>query len=432
MRRIQGAILISFLIISPLVVNAQSVMSTGVEGRERALRDRKSQLDPGPPGTARAGGGGTSNSGSAKGITPNDYSYNFPVTPVGSVSTDTCYYNCFYLIGSPVESCNFSGSISLAKQVGLPFRVTNLRKGVVGSCSGTPVSLPVTLSSGERLLQDFEFRPTTSGSFQDSHDYFMTPTGSSTSRWKWNLSGTTPNATDACAPKTLTIPSTIQGTITSASCLDTVINSYEDVYSIFGIAGQTVTIDYSSTAYDVFLWMEGIETQRVSYLFTGVSRSKIVYTFPETRNYKLEAETLYGPGDSSPHSGPYTLSVTTGSAAAGCTPSSTKICLAGDRFEVSATWRTSDGNSGSGQATRLTPDTGYFTFFNSSNVEVVLKVLNGCGVNSRYWIFAGGLTNVNVVLTIRDTQTGAVKTYTNPLNVAFQPIQDTNAMSTCP
>jgi hypothetical protein len=33
--------------------------------------------------------------------------------------------------------------------------------------------------------------------------------------------------------------------------------------------------------------------------------------------------------------------------------------------------------SGTGQATRLTTDTGYFTFFSATNVEVVIKVING-------------------------------------------------------
>ncbi len=115
-----------------------------------------------------------------------------------------------------------------------------------------------------------------------------------------------------------------------------------------------------------------------------------------------------------------------------CTQNSTTLCLSNDRFAVSATWRTSDGNSGAGQAVRLTSDTGYFWFFNASNVETVLKVLNACSVNSKFWVFAAGLTNVNVVLTIRDVKTGSTKTYTNPLNTAFQPVQDVSAFATCP
>jgi hypothetical protein len=115
-----------------------------------------------------------------------------------------------------------------------------------------------------------------------------------------------------------------------------------------------------------------------------------------------------------------------------CTPSATTMCLSDNRFAVSANWQTSDGNSGAGQATKLTAETGYFTFFSATNVEAIIKVLNACGLNSRIWVFAAGLTNVRVDLTVRDTKTGTVKVYTNPLNTAFAPIQDTNAFATCP
>jgi hypothetical protein len=67
-------------------------------------------------------------------------------------------------------------------------------------------------------------------------------------------------------------------------------------------------------------------------------------------------------------------------------------------------------------------------------VEAVVKVLDACSFPGapRFWVFAAGLTNVEVVLTVTDTATGAVKTYTNPLNRAFQPVQDTAAFATCP
>ena len=117
--------------------------------------------------------------------------------------------------------------------------------------------------------------------------------------------------------------------------------------------------------------------------------------------------------------------------AQGCTPTSTAMCLNNDRFRVEATYRTGSGQTGQGQVVELTADTGYLWFFNASNVEVVVKVLNACGING-YWVFAGGLTDVQVTLTVTDTKTGAVRQYTTPLGQAFQPIQDTSAFSTCP
>jgi hypothetical protein len=118
--------------------------------------------------------------------------------------------------------------------------------------------------------------------------------------------------------------------------------------------------------------------------------------------------------------------------AGGCAASTTALCLNGGRFQVTAHFDAGGGNSGSANAVQLTSDTGYLWFFASSNVEVVVKVLDGCGLNSRYWVFAGGLTNVNVTLTVTDTKTATTRTYVNPASTAFQAIQDTSAFATCP
>jgi hypothetical protein len=115
-----------------------------------------------------------------------------------------------------------------------------------------------------------------------------------------------------------------------------------------------------------------------------------------------------------------------------CVGGDLTLCLNGERFEVRADWTAPNGQGGHGHAVRLTADTGTFWFFMSSNVEVVVKVLQGCATNDRYWVFAGGLTNVRVHLTVRDSWTGAIKEYTNPQGAAFRPIQDTQAFATCP
>ena len=114
-----------------------------------------------------------------------------------------------------------------------------------------------------------------------------------------------------------------------------------------------------------------------------------------------------------------------------CVPDPTTLCLNGGRFKVTTRWTTGNGGGGAGLATGLSGDTGYFTFFSASNVEVVVKVVNGCAFNSRYWVFAGGLTDVHVETTVTDTQTGVVKTYLNPQGTAFAPIQDTSAFEGC-
>ncbi len=115
-----------------------------------------------------------------------------------------------------------------------------------------------------------------------------------------------------------------------------------------------------------------------------------------------------------------------------CTENATTLCLQGNRFRISATWARPNGQNGVGMGVELTDDTGYFWFFNAANVEMVLKVLRGCTSNGNYWVFAGGLTNVQVDIRVEDTLSGEVRNYRNPLRTAFQPIQDTEAFPTCP
>jgi ELWxxDGT repeat protein len=97
----------------------------------------------------------------------------------------------------------------------------------------------------------------------------------------------------------------------------------------------------------------------------------------------------------------------------GCVPSSRVLCLGGGRFRVEADWR-AQGQRGDGRAVTLTADTGYFWFFDASNVEVIVKVLDGRGVNGYYWVFYGALSNVQYALTVTDTETGVVRHYENP------------------
>ena len=114
-----------------------------------------------------------------------------------------------------------------------------------------------------------------------------------------------------------------------------------------------------------------------------------------------------------------------------CTPGSNSVCLNGGRFQVSAAWRSATAQ-GIATPVGLTDTTAHFWFFSPDNVEVFVKVVRGCAFNNRFWVFAGGMTNVEVTLTVTDMQTGEVKTYTNPLNTPFAPIQDTSAFGGCP
>ncbi len=113
--------------------------------------------------------------------------------------------------------------------------------------------------------------------------------------------------------------------------------------------------------------------------------------------------------------------------------SATTLCLISNRFQVTVNWTKTDGTTGIGTPVKLTDESGYFWFFDPNNIELVVKVLNGCGLNDAYWVFAAGLTNVQVNWLVTDTLTGATFVGTNNQGSAFAPVQETRAFpGSCP
>jgi hypothetical protein len=120
-----------------------------------------------------------------------------------------------------------------------------------------------------------------------------------------------------------------------------------------------------------------------------------------------------------------------------CIPSDSLLCIdnaSGDRrFKVSIDFSHAGGSSGEGGAIPLLSlgitHGGAFWFFSPDNPEMLVKVLNACGVNDKFWIFATAGTNVAFTLHVEDTTTLATKTYTNADNTAAVPVQDTSAFS---
>ena len=117
-----------------------------------------------------------------------------------------------------------------------------------------------------------------------------------------------------------------------------------------------------------------------------------------------------------------------------CQASATTLCLNNGRFKVEADWARPTGETGDGKAILQAADAGEFWFFRADNTELIVKVLNACSTPGapRYWVFASGLTNVAVTLTVTDTKNGTIKTYNNPQGQNFTPILDTGAFATCP
>ncbi|MCY3970354.1 MAG: serine hydrolase [Acidobacteria bacterium] len=102
------------------------------------------------------------------------------------------------------------------------------------------------------------------------------------------------------------------------------------------------------------------------------------------------------------------------------------LCLLDRRFEVTAEWSKADGESGSATPLPGADATGYMWFFSPGNIELAVKALDGTKINSAFWVFAAGLTDVDYRLTVTDTVAGVSKTYSNPSR-PFCGLGDTSA-----
>ena len=108
------------------------------------------------------------------------------------------------------------------------------------------------------------------------------------------------------------------------------------------------------------------------------------------------------------------------------------LSLRDDRFEVRVEWRDFQGASGSGRVAARSDDSGLFWFFDPDNWELMVKLIDGCGFNDRWWVYAAATTNVEYTLRVADTAAGEERTYTNALGRAAPAITDSVAFDTCP
>jgi hypothetical protein len=133
------------------------------------------------------------------------------------------------------------------------------------------------------------------------------------------------------------------------------------------------------------------------------------------------------------NTGSFNVTVNVDGTTAPCVPNSTTLCLVGNRFRVEVVWRIPTGQTGVGTVASCgTSDSGLFWFFGPTNWEMLVKIINGCGLNNRYWVFMAATTDVEFTLRVTDSVTGAVQQYFNPLGRLAPPLADTSAFATCP
>ncbi|MXZ38746.1 MAG: hypothetical protein F4Z19_10935 [Holophagales bacterium] len=86
------------------------------------------------------------------------------------------------------------------------------------------------------------------------------------------------------------------------------------------------------------------------------------------------------------------------------------LCFHEGSFRVQTTWKAGD-DSGAARPRALEGlDGGLFSFFGPENPELLVKVLDGCGVNGHYWVYLAAATDVEFEVRVT-RHDGASKVY---------------------
>ncbi len=109
-------------------------------------------------------------------------------------------------------------------------------------------------------------------------------------------------------------------------------------------------------------------------------------------------------------------------------------CLLGNRFRVEFVWRSAAGQPfiPVNRSVLGTDGASLWYFSNPNNLEALIKMVPGCPLNNRFWVFVAATTNVGYEITVTDTQTSQSKKYPNPVGNLASPVGDTSAFATCP
>ena len=108
------------------------------------------------------------------------------------------------------------------------------------------------------------------------------------------------------------------------------------------------------------------------------------------------------------------------SRAVSCGGDSTVLCLNKDHsFLVSLSARDQrTGRTASGSPVLVNDVFGYFTIpdltFSPNSHEVLVKILDGRELNGSFWVFHGGLTDLEYTLTVQESDSGRIRTYFKP------------------
>ncbi len=116
-----------------------------------------------------------------------------------------------------------------------------------------------------------------------------------------------------------------------------------------------------------------------------------------------------------------------------CIAGPNTACLLSGRFKVEIEWTDFSAVTRDAYvASAGTSDSALFYWTNPNNWEVLIKAINACSLNNKFWIYFAAATNVGYRVTVTDTLSGGPpKVYTNPVGSLAQATNDINAFS-CP
>ena len=113
-----------------------------------------------------------------------------------------------------------------------------------------------------------------------------------------------------------------------------------------------------------------------------------------------------------------------------CEPNAETLCLQDSRYELRVDWWTGAGESGTGSVVHAgTNDSGLFWFFDADNWEILIKVLDGCALNGRVWVYGASTTDQGYSIRVTDTVSGEFEVYRNEAGRPASAITDNEAFS---
>lgn len=115
-----------------------------------------------------------------------------------------------------------------------------------------------------------------------------------------------------------------------------------------------------------------------------------------------------------------------------CVPDDETLCLEDGRYALRGTWRDFQGRTGVFHSVPSTDGSGLFWFFDENSVEVLARVIDGCGLNDHRWVFFAATTNVAYTLEVTDLRTDTVRRYSNPLGTRAAATTDVAAFACTP